>query len=132
MRAKKFYEPLYEADVLFLTETTPNEIKEYLKKHKYSGEGEGFDTTMGSVSTMDMVDKDGRKIRNYMIIVEKKKDFYTLLHECLHLATHILNDRLVPITADNGEALAYYQTFWFKKLWRYVNNKEVVYRKRKI
>jgi hypothetical protein len=54
----------------------------------------------------------------YVVSMENRDDFYSLLHECVHLVKHIFADRQIPFDARNDEAIAYYQTWWFKKLWR--------------
>ena len=54
----------------------------------------------------------------YVVSMEHREDFYSLLHECLHLVRCIFVDRNIPFTVDNDEAIAYYQVWWFKKLWR--------------
>lgn len=125
MKVKSFYEPIFRVDVLFMTETIPEEIDKYLKKHRRAQETVGYGTTAGSVTLLDEINNKGHKTREYLVIVEDKKAFYTLLHETHHLATHILHDRLIPVTQDNDEVAAYIQEYWFRTLWRFMNNKVV-------
>lgn len=123
--AKLFYEPVFETTVLFITDSLPCEIDDYLKKHKYATQTAGYDTTSGSVTFLDETDGKGRRTREYMVVVEDRKSFYTLLHETHHLANHILNDRGIGINNENDEISSYVQTYWFKTLWRFMNNKKV-------
>lgn len=130
MKVKEFYEPVFEVSVLFMTDTSPEQIDKWLKKHRKVRETEGYDTTAGSVSFLDDVDKQGRKSREYLVIVEDKKGFYTLLHETHHLANHIMHDHMIPIRQENDEVAAYIQNYWFRTLWRFMNNR-VMYLKKK-
>jgi hypothetical protein len=59
----------------------------------------------------------------YIVTIENKKDFYGLLHETLHLVKNIFADRRIAFTAENDEVIAYYQTYWFKILWRAINKR---------
>lgn len=72
----------------------------------------------------DIVDKKG--LRYYVIHLDDKKDFYALLHECVHLTKRVFQDRGVPFNAENDEAIAYYMTYWFKRLWRRLNKEESI------
>lgn len=74
------------------------------------------------VQTEDHTDKNGRVTRKYRVHIEDKKDFYGLLHETVHLVKRIMVDRGIPFNAKNDEVIAYLQTYWFKKLWRKLNN----------
>lgn len=126
MKAESFYEPVFRTTVLFMTDCIPEEIKTYLKDKHYSIDTDDYSSLAGSVTFLDDVDKKGRKSREYLVVVESKKDFYCLLHESHHLSTHIANDRMIPIKAENDEVLAYIQEYWFRTLWRFMNNKKVV------
>lgn len=66
-------------------------------------------------------EKDG--IVYYTLQLEDSKDFYTLMHECLHLTNRVFTDRGIPFNAENDEVIAYYQSYWFKRIWRRINKK---------
>lgn len=122
MKIKKFFEPVLESTVWFATDTTPEQLKNYIQKR--TGKiAEGYDSLNGSVTVLDITEKNGGVYREYLVNVEKKKDFYTLLHETVHLVGQILDDRMIPIRKENDEIFAYYQTYWFKTLWRFMNKK---------
>jgi len=59
----------------------------------------------------------------YVVCLTDHKDFYTLMHECVHLVKRIFADRGIPFTAENDEAIAYYQAWWFRTLWRKCNKR---------
>lgn len=50
-------------------------------------------------------------------------DFYVLLHETTHLVRMVLVDCGVDVDLKYGdEVFAYYQMYWFRKLWRYYSS----------
>jgi len=128
MKVKSFYDRVFETTVLFMMKTTPKEIDAYLIRHGYAEGTSGYGETKGSVTFLDQTDSKGRITREYLLIVEDKKDFYCLLHETHHLATHIMHDRGIPIRQDNDEVAAYIQNYWFRTLWRFMNNIKVTER----
>ena len=92
---RSFYDKLYLATV---------ELKIQRGKDHFSCYVESIECDDGSIK--------------YVVSMDNKEDFYSLLHECLHLVKQIFLDRHIPFTAENDEAIAYYQEWWFKKLWR--------------
>ncbi len=74
------------------------------------------------VEIQEKKNSKGVEVR-YVVRIENKENFYTLLHDCLHLVRHIFVDRGIPFDDTNHELIAYYQTYWFKRLWRAVNKK---------
>lgn len=101
----KLYEKVFNAEVEVILEK-PNDKK-----------------LSGETMEIDKVNKDGTIYRRYRICLENKKDFYTLLHETVHLVEKIFSDRGIPFTSENSEIIAYYQTYWFKQIWRKINEK---------
>lgn len=71
----------------------------------------------GTTSTEEKVTKTGKEVR-YVILLEDNKDYYTLAHECLHLVKRVFEDRGIPFNSKNDEMIAYYQTYWIKRIWR--------------
>ena len=119
----KIYEPIFQAEVRFVWGASAAELKALFKKTKTIVNDQFYDTMDGSVSLIDTEEKDGGKTRDYLVWIRGKKDFYSLMHETLHLVQHILTDRNIPFNAENDETIAYYHTFWFRKLWRVINKK---------
>jgi hypothetical protein len=113
MIVKKIYEPILTADVIFIFDCKVKELENWYKRKNLVKE-DSYDLLSGAVT--DYVDKD--KYKYYIIWIENKKDFYTLFHESIHLVRRIMVDRNVPFNETNDEFIAYYETFWFKKLWR--------------
>lgn len=131
MRVKKLYEPIFRTDVIFITESDPKQVHDYLKKIGYHDKS-FYDSTSGSVTLLDKTDHLGRQTREYLVIVEGKKDFYTLLHETIHLVHHILSDRMIPVNEKNTEIIAYLSEYWFRTLWRFMGRKIVKLENKKI
>ena len=121
LRARRIYESVFLADVWFLYGGGIAELKEWYAKKKITSDCDP--KLQGYVEPLDYTKKDGTVERSYIIRVEEN-DFYTLAHECVHLVRHILDDRGIPIRADNDEVFAYYHGYWLKKLWRLTNKKE--------
>jgi hypothetical protein len=48
--------------------------------------------------------------------MHKKPDFYTLCHECAHVAFHIMHNKGIPVSYENDEGMAYMIEFWFKSV----------------
>jgi len=114
---KKLYDPVFIADVILITGDW-NDIKMHGQMLNPDGA-----LLSGSVSVIETKNKLGQIQREYLIHIEDPKDFYTLLHETVHLVKTIFTDRGIPFTVENDEMIAYYQSFWFKKLWRILSKK---------
>jgi len=121
---KNLYDPIYFADVVLIVGY--EDCDKYYEKHLKGDQP--FDTHKkrnyeGFVQQIERTEKNGCVSVKYIIFIENKKNFYTLLHETAHLVKHIFLDRGIPFDGTNDEAIAFYQTFWFKKLWRSMNKK---------
>lgn len=86
-------------------------------------ENTGEERYQALVRAEEKKDKKGNLILRHVMILENRKDFYTLMHECLHLVKGIFVDRGIPFSAENDEAVAYYQEYWFKRIWREISKK---------
>jgi hypothetical protein len=53
----------------------------------------------------------------YELTMKDKRDFYTLVHESVHLVVHIFNDRGLPFEARNHEFIAYYLESLVQRIW---------------
>lgn len=60
----------------------------------------------------------------YVMKLSNKNDFYGLVHESLHLVKSIFRDRQIPFTPENDETIAYYQSWWVRKLWHEMHKRE--------
>lgn len=118
---KKLTCPIYQADVWLIVGS--EELKRFYAKKKITGELGDADRLLGFVQSIDVTDKPGVIYRDYVIYLESKENFYTLLHESTHLVNHILRDRNAYYDWQKDETFAYYQTYWFKRIWRTINVK---------
>lgn len=119
---KKLRCDVFTADVWVVV--GPDNLEAYYKKRDVGEGREGWNQYNGFVQAIDQKEKTGEIFREYLIYLEDKDDFYTLLHESVHLVNHILRDRNAFYNWDKDELFAYYQTYWFKKIWRLVNKKK--------
>lgn len=101
---KHFYEPVLFADIVVKIEKPKNDI------------------WCGSSHTEQKKTKNGTFVR-YVLTLENKKDFYVLIHECLHLVRRIFTDRDIPFNETNDELIAYYQSYLVKRIWKYLSKK---------
>ena len=44
-------------------------------------------------------------------------NFYTLSHELIHFVKDVFVRDKIPFVVENDETIAYYHTFWFRKIW---------------
>jgi hypothetical protein len=98
VKKKRFYDPLYFANVVLEVGTHAEVIDCWITRE---------------------VKPD--KTVWYTVRLNKKENFYGLMHECIHLVRHIFDDRQIPFDSKNDEAVAYYMMYWFKRLWRAAN-----------
>jgi len=61
-------------------------------------------------------DEDDNPI-DLTIWVKDKTDFYSMVHETLHLVKQIFGMKNIPFNSDNDELIAYYQGYWVRKFW---------------
>lgn len=116
---KKLVCNIYQADVWLIVGR--DDLEKFYKRKKITGETMSADRLQGFVQSIDITDKPGIVFRDYVIYLEDKRNFYTLLHESTHLVNHILRDRNAYYDWHNDETFAYYQTYWFKRIWRIIN-----------
>lgn len=118
MKVIKLYEPVFTADVTFIYGGSVDDLTNWYKKKKIVSDQDP--KLLGYVELVDYTKKDKTIERSYIIRIEEN-DFYTLSHECIHLVRHILDDRGIPFRPENDEVVAYYHTYWLKRLWRLTN-----------
>jgi hypothetical protein len=114
MKHKKFYDELYKS-VVYAVYGTADECEKWVKK-KFNQEL-NIDR-FWQASCVELLENEG-----YVVWLEDNKNFYALLHECVHLTGRILKN--MDVNKDlikNDEHIAYYLEFWFRKLWRFFGN----------
>lgn len=108
MKSKWFWEDVFQVSVLATT-GTKEEARKALDKHKvdFAFKGVGF--------CVEMPDNKG-----FLMWLEYPKDFYHLLHECVHLVRETFYTKGMNTDLSNeDETFAYYLCSWFKVLWRF-------------
>jgi hypothetical protein len=115
MKIKKIYEPILQSEVFLIFDCKYDDLEKWLDKRAIRKES--YKLLVGAVTDYE----DEKNAIHYVIWIEDKKDFYTLFHENVHLVKRLFTDRKVPFNGNNDEMVAYYLTFWFKKLWRLMN-----------
>ena len=58
--------------------------------------------------------RDNRHV--YIIWSKKSRNIPTVTHEIIHLIHEVFNNRGIPTTYKNQEAMAYYMDFWIKQI----------------
>lgn len=69
---------------------------------------------------VEMVNEKQHELRN-IVWVSDYSNFYTLSHELIHLVKCIFGRDSIPFNGENEEAIAYYHTYWFKRIWHDLN-----------
>jgi hypothetical protein len=61
--------------------------------------------------------------RGFVLWLMHPDDFYVLMHETLHLVVGAFEAKGINVNlANEEEVIAYYQAYWFRKLWRWFGN----------
>lgn len=114
MKTKSFYDNIFHRRVYAVWGTRAELNKWTMKKFKMDiGQDDNYNGFH--------IDITGGK--GSIVWLENKKDFYTLMHESVHLVRTIFEQ--LGITTDlsvEDEMFAYYQIYWFKTLWRWFGN----------
>ena len=98
----KYYDPVFKAEVELSFDVLEGKFSAYTD----------------TVETVSFKGKNEIRRIKYVVRLANRKDFYGLLHECVHLVKAIFRDRGIPFTGENDEVIAYYMNFWFVILWR--------------
>lgn len=118
MKIFRAYEPIYRATVNFLFDCTHDDVNKWFKKKKINHS----EIANRAGLTMSIEDDKGKTVTTeYLVVVYRKEDFYTLSHELIHLVKDIFLTTGVPFNSNNDETIAYYHEFWLKRLWRIMN-----------
>ena len=129
MRTKLFFEPVLKSEVRFVTDCSGAELRDWAKKHpKYLAcldklPVDGLDGCTSNLEMVTDVEPDGGLTTHHFLWIRVKNQFYSLLHETVHLTGQVFHERGIPILKENDEMFAYYQEYWFKILWRFMNKK---------
>jgi hypothetical protein len=109
------FEPLYGASIeVFIGYKSTQDVEDYFRR-KYKDRW--TEVEMKECWAGYTFDFTVDKLTYYVIALNKKRDFWTLTHEVLHLALRIMRDRGVKLDYNNQEPLAYFVDFLNKKIW---------------
>jgi len=61
-------------------------------------------------------DKDDTPL-GLVVWVKDEVDYYSMVHETLHLVKRIFELKNIPFDSENDEMIAYYQGYWVRKFW---------------
>ena len=103
---------LYGVDVVLAWNGTPRQLEVWVEQNLDKGKYPSLDVS-GITLARTWCNDNGVVI--YMVPPHRIGDLH---HECIHVATGILNTRGVGISTYEDEHLAYYSTFWFKEFYK--------------
>lgn len=78
--------------------------------------------------SVEMVNTKANTTTN-VIWIGDLSNFYTLSHELVHLTKSVFEARKIPFTCRNDETIAYYHTYWFRKLWHDIGEYDKKFKK---
>lgn len=116
----------YSANIIFYCDCSPLQIKKHMAK-KYCIDNVDCENADVGFTNNYLPEEDNASIR-YVVWIRHNDDIATLVHECIHLAFRILEDRGIKVNIENDEVLAYYHSYLFKTLW----NEMVIYSEKKL
>jgi hypothetical protein len=104
---KKYTCNVYNTEVIFVAGCSKEEFQRVLEQFGINSEkivgGSAIGYTIQTVGGL-----------NAVWLQKRNPPLSALVHECVHLAKFILDDRGVEYGA-NGEALCYYTEYWFER-----------------
>ncbi len=111
MKQKVFSDEVFIVDCYAICGTR-EEAQEFLNKKK-------VDYTLGGNGCcLALPNNEG-----FVLWLEHSDDFYVLMHETLHLVVGAFEAKGINVNlANEEEVVAYYQAYWFRKLWRWFGN----------
>lgn len=113
MKIKTFKEPVYKTKVIALI-ATREELHKWLKKEKLSLRDFSNDAAIHFT-----IEEEDKRLTHH-VWLEDRKDFYTLLHECIHLVSRRFQELGVDCDLTKGdEHFTYYVEYWFRNLWKF-------------
>ena len=112
--------PIYNTNILFLVETTLEELEDFYKEHKDGFTDEEYEDAKQEIKSDDFSGYvNNLTYRGYICYIkENKVKYYD--HELCHCATRILRDRNIGVD-DNDEPLAYLKAWITEKYLELIN-----------
>ena len=109
MFVRSFKEQVFQAEVIVIADCTFDEMEKYCVGRWPCARFGDLDQSVGFV--LKLVEYGG--YTKVLMWLKDPKDIAIFAHEVIHLAQFILGDRGAE---DTGETLAYYHTYWFKRI----------------
>ena len=120
MRKKLFREDVFIVDVCAINGTR-EEAQRFL-------DGNNIEKTLGGNGCCYVIPDN----KGFVLWLMDSNDFYILMHETLHLVVAIFEAKGINVNLSNEEeVIAYYQSYWFRKLWRWFGNLNPITKKGK-
>lgn len=112
---KLISDPVFKSEVLFyLSENGSEAIAHAKKKYNVIIENPGFEGYKGTC--VELFDPKS-KITFWLVWVNDKKDWKTMVHEAAHVVFRILDRRGVKYTSENDETWCYLHEYFVSKFW---------------
>ncbi len=112
---KLFRNSIYKTEVWLVAGYSSEEMIDWFKK-KFPNEE--FSKPWNEDTGGSWTRGDGK---SPIIWIKKYNDFYTLVHESVHLVTYIMDRKGIPISRENDETMAYLLEFYTREFWREIS-----------
>lgn len=118
IRLKKvFTEPVFKSAVIFMAGYCIDDVHKWFKKVGFNLNRKNKLNTNDIGSVWSIPDSK----YSHIVWIGDPEDYYTILHESIHLATTIMDEKGIPISKNNDEVLAYLSEFWTRIFWKYIS-----------
>ena len=115
MKHKMIYDPVFRSETMFYCcKDGQDAIDHAGKKYKVKIPNTSFDGFKGTCVEVQC-DKTG--ITFWLVWVNHKHDWKTIVHESAHLVFRILDKRLVKYDSDNDETWCYLHEYFVSDMW---------------
>ncbi len=104
----KFVCPIFKDDVWLMT-GNPKAAEAFCKGLKLTKAHRG--------KCVDLADDKDELPSGFLIWIDSSENFYTMVHETLHLVRTVFEYHGVPFNQENDEFIASYQNYWVRKFW---------------
>jgi len=114
---KSIFEPVYRHEVIFFAGCSLEEANKYLKKWDVAFECPVDEEPAGMTAAFHESQSKFIQGTVFAVWIRERGNLYVLQHEIAHLCIAILVGSNIVINEHTSEAYAFYQEFWFRKLW---------------
>lgn len=118
---KKFYDPVYRVNVLFVGDCSFTDFKKKINQNGLQPPDDSHQNSEGMHAVFEghQPTKKANKLNTVHVVwVRDKDDLPCLVHEITHLTVSVFDRRGIAIDdTDITEAVAYYLEHWVDRLW---------------